>query len=266
LKLTHFCLYLIFAGFESTGFGITKSQVVHDTFGANGDLLAFKNIALDTEGGDGNATADVLKELGEIRVEILDLTSEQKWGPEYNPPAADFVGSSVTVREGKKAKEFSTVSVSGGKKAGFQRKHLAAGYGSFLSQRGPPVSTLRLKYSRRFTLVVRKIIQANDKGEGALDSDEELEAAIQRRRQKKRQREAEAAALAKAEAEAKAAAEAAKAAAEAAKAARVAVKKEKATPTTQLTGTVDLTLSDDDDDAPPPKIVKQENTAAELID
>eukprot|EP00976_Prorocentrum_cordatum_P000769 15504-Prorocentrum_minimum.AAC.2 len=91
-------------------------EVVHETFGAEGDLLAFKvfnspltsprafddgNISLDTEGGQGNATSDILKNLGEIRVEIFDVKSENSWQAAYNPPAPKFKGASVTVKEGK---------------------------------------------------------------------------------------------------------------------------------------------------------------------
>mmetsp|Transcript_38277 Transcript_38277/g.64284 ORF Transcript_38277/g.64284 Transcript_38277/m.64284 type:complete len:325 (+) Transcript_38277:81-1055(+) len=242
----------------------SQKKVVIDTFGAAGDLLAFKNIQMDTE-GEGNATDAILKTMGEIRVEVFDCGIENKWLPAYDPDAcqATFLGEAVSVKEGKKAKEFSTVSVSGGKKAGFQKKAFRpAGHFDATCQRGPVLDNLRLKYSRRFTLVVRKILGQEEDPEEKEDQEEFL----QRRREKKRKKEAEAIALEKAVAEAKVAAEArAKAEADAKAAATVVKREGGGAPMPSEGGIVVIELSDDDDDdEPQPKAVKHEK--AVLLD
>eukprot|EP00242_Pyramimonas_sp_CCMP2087_P000614 CAMPEP_0198228770 /NCGR_PEP_ID=MMETSP1445-20131203/113772_1 /TAXON_ID=36898 /ORGANISM="Pyramimonas sp., Strain CCMP2087" /LENGTH=335 /DNA_ID=CAMNT_0043909193 /DNA_START=76 /DNA_END=1083 /DNA_ORIENTATION=+ len=253
----------------------SQKKVVIDTFGAAGDLLAFKNIQMDTE-GEGNATDAILKTMGEIRVEVFDCAMKSKYVSAYDPDAfrANFLGEAVSVKEGKKAKEFSTVSVSGGKKAGFQKHAIRpAGYLNVVSfrpaghfdatcQRGPVLDNLRLKYSRRFTLVVRKILGQEEDPE----EKEGQEEFLQRRREKKRKKEAEAIALEKAVAEAKVAAEArAKAEADAKAAATVVKREGGGAPMPSEGGIVVIELSDDDDDdEPQPKAVKHEK--AVLLD
>mmetsp|Transcript_38278 Transcript_38278/g.64285 ORF Transcript_38278/g.64285 Transcript_38278/m.64285 type:complete len:324 (+) Transcript_38278:81-1052(+) len=239
----------------------SQKKVVIDTFGAAGDLLAFKNIQMDTE-GEGNATDAILKTMGEIRVEVFDCGIENKWLPAYDPDAcqATFLGEAVSVKEGKKAKEFSTVSVSGGKKAGFQKKAFRpAGHFDATCQRGPVLDNLRLKYSRRFTLVVRKILGQEEDPEEKEDQEEFL----QRRREKKRKKEAEAIALEKAVAEAKVAAEARAKAEADAKAAATVVKRERGGAMPSGGGIVVIDLSDDDDDdMSQPKAVKHEEAVS----
>eukprot|EP00240_Pyramimonas_obovata_P005707 CAMPEP_0118927458 /NCGR_PEP_ID=MMETSP1169-20130426/4925_1 /TAXON_ID=36882 /ORGANISM="Pyramimonas obovata, Strain CCMP722" /LENGTH=318 /DNA_ID=CAMNT_0006869217 /DNA_START=84 /DNA_END=1040 /DNA_ORIENTATION=- len=234
----------------------TTMKAVHDTFGGNGDLLGFKNVRLETDGNEGNATAETLTSLGEIRVEIFDTRTERKWrearGASGSSAPTEFVGESVSITEGAKAKQFSAVSVSSGKKAGFEHsKSRAAGYYNVVSLHGPCVDNLRLKYSRRFALVVRKILKDKSQEEER-DSGEDMEAFLARRREKKRQREA--AERAKAEAAA------------AARAAAAAMKEKKGTGPMPSGAAIDLTLSDSEDEGPPvepppTKVIKREGSA-----